>query len=404
MGRWPQSLHFLPACNNTVRKFNRGISLHGHTQHSRESLGFLNHHIDTVPIVAQIARVAMARYEREHGETLDFNRAFWTAPVSAGDAYELEKQQIEDHLGLEGTVSMTDHDTIDGALDRQGDGRQGAVVSLEWTVPYRAVYFHLGVHNLPRAQARALTGRLLAYTQSPDEQQLGELLAMLDQISEVLVVLNHPFWEMEPIGKAALFEMLQSFTRSYGRYIHALEVNGLRPWRENQQVLQMAEDLGLAVVSGGDRHGCEANAMLNITRARSFSEFVAEVRQDGQSEIVVMPSYQKEPYGLRIMQVAWDILREYPTHPCGRVHWTDRVFFECADGVVRPIARCFRADVCGELQLLTGAMRQLEWQPWRTMLHAAWSLHPSNHALPPHRVTSRPAARPAFSTGDRSAI
>ena len=76
MKRWQRSLHFLPTCNKTFSHFRRGISLHGHTQLSRESLGFMSYHIDTLPIVAQIARRALARYRRDHGEELDFNRAF----------------------------------------------------------------------------------------------------------------------------------------------------------------------------------------------------------------------------------------------------------------------------------------------------------------------------------------
>jgi hypothetical protein len=194
--------------------------------------------------------------------------------------------------------------------------------------------------------------------------------------------------------------MLHSFLRSYGSYIHALEVSGLRPWPENEQVLQMAEDLCVPVVSGGDRHGWEASTMLNLTRARSFSGFVAEIRQDGLSEIVVMPNYQ-QPFGLRMMQVAWDVLRDYPRHPCICAHWTDRVFFECDDGAVRPLSHCFKNGLPQELRLLTGAMRQLERQPWRTLLHAAWSLRSTNIALPPRRQTRKPAARPAVPSGER---
>lgn len=89
MKRWPRSLHFLTACNHTVRNFRRGVSLHGHTQHSRESLGFIEHYIDAVPVVAQITRHALARYQRDHGKELDFNRAFWTAPLTAGEVHDL---------------------------------------------------------------------------------------------------------------------------------------------------------------------------------------------------------------------------------------------------------------------------------------------------------------------------
>jgi hypothetical protein len=343
----------------------------------------------------------MARYRREHGEELDFNRAYWTAPLGFAEAHELERQHIEAALGLEGLVSLTDHDNIEGAMERNDAGAP-AVVSLEWTVPFAPAYFHLGVHNLPRAQAREILSRLLAYTEAPDERQLPELFVLLDAIPDVLLVLNHPFWEMEPIGQPALLAMLNSFLRSYGPYIHAFEVSGLRPWQENQRVLEMANDLRVPIVSGGDRHGWEANAMLNLTGAATFSEFVAEVRQDGRSTIAVMPSYQKEPFGLRMMQVAWDVLRDYPGHPAGRVHWTDRVFFVCDDGVARPLARCFPAGEPQELRVLTGVMRQLEGQPWRALLHAAWSVHSTHQARPPHRPAVRPAARPVFNRRERS--
>jgi hypothetical protein len=401
MKRWQRRLHCLTSSDKTVPNLRRGISLHGHTQFSRENLGFLNHHIDTVPIVAQITRHALARYRRDHGEDLDFNRAYWSAPLSPSDARDLERKQIQDALGLEGTVSLTDHDTIEGVMEWQCGGDPDGLASLEWTLPYGPAYFHLGVHNLPRTQARELTARLLAYTALPDECQLGELLAMLDRIPDVLLVLNHPFWKVEAVDTISLDAILHSFLRSYGRYIHALEVSGLRPWPENQRVLELAERLRMPVVSGGDRHGWEANTMLNLTSAGSFSEFVEEIRQDGRSEIAVMPNYQ-EPFGLRMMQVAWDVLREYPDHPNGRRHWADRVFFEWGDGTVRPLSRCFKNGLPKELRLLTSAMAQLERQPWHTLVHAAWSLRGSSDRIPPKRQSRRSAARPALPSGEGS--
>ncbi len=401
MKRWHRRLHFLPSCDNSLRNFRRGICLHGHTEHSRENLGFLNHHIDTVPIVSQIARHALARYRRLHGKALDFNRAYWTPPVTAREAHHLERKQIEDALGFEAIVSLTDHDNIDGAMDWRDHEKQDAVVSLEWTLPYRHASFHLGIHNLPRAQAREITTHLLAHTAAPDEARLPELLAMLGGIPDVLVVLNHPFWQIKSFGSAAQLELVHSFLRRYGRHIHALELSGLRPWRENQQVLEMAEGLTLPVVSGGDRHGWKPSSMLNLSRAGSFSEFVAEIRQDGRSEVLVMPAYQ-EPYGLRMMQVAWDVLREYPGHPCGRSHWMDRVFFEWDDGAIRPLSRCFKGGEPQELRLLTAAMRQLEKEPWHSVVHTAWSLQSKDDKLPPEWKTPRPARRPALSSGERS--
>ena len=74
----------------------------------------------------------------------------------------------------------------------------------------------------------------------------------------------------------------RSFTgrllESSGEFIHALELNGLRPWEENQQVISVAKASDRTLVSGGDRHGCEPASVVNVTGASSFSEFAAEVR------------------------------------------------------------------------------------------------------------------------------
>jgi hypothetical protein len=401
MKRRQRRLHFLPASNRTFRNFRRGISLHGHTQHSRESLGFISGHIDTVPVVAQLARNAMARYRNDYGEEVDFNRAFWTAPLSPDDAIRLERRQIEDVLGLQGSVSLTDHDNIDGAMELPVDETGESVVSLEWTLPYGPVRFHLGVHNLPRAKARELARRLFAYTALPDESQLPALLATFEAIPEVLLVLNHPFWADQSVGRLTQHQTLHSFLRSYGGYIHALEVSGIRSWPENQEVLDLAERISMPVVSGGDRHGWEPSTMLNLTTCRSFAEFVQEIRQDGRSEIAVMPGYQ-QPFGLRMMHVAWDLLRYYPSHPVERQHWADRIFFEWKDGSVKPLSRCFKKCVAKELQLMVAVMMHLEQQPWHTLLYAAWSLRGAAGRVPSRRDTRTPAPRPVLPGGERS--
>jgi len=106
MKRRQRSLHFLPTCNKILSNFRRGISLHGHTQLSREGLGFINRHIDTVPIVAQIARHALARYRRDHGEELDFNRAFWTAPLSPSEARDLERSVLRVNLVMKSALCL----------------------------------------------------------------------------------------------------------------------------------------------------------------------------------------------------------------------------------------------------------------------------------------------------------
>ena len=46
-----------------------------------------------------------------------------------------------------------------------------------------------------------------------------------------------------------------------------MELNGLRQWRENRNVLAFAAAAGKPLISGGDRHTIEANSVLNLTNA-----------------------------------------------------------------------------------------------------------------------------------------
>ncbi len=334
-------VHLSREVSRAARRFRTGVSLHGHTQHSKENLGFISGYVDAVPMVAELIKGPLQQYEADHGRKLDFARAYWTAPMSEQQAYELERQQIEHSLGLRGMISLTDHDDIEAPLSlRAAQCRQKIPISLEWSLPFGPTWFHIGVHNLPPEGARQWMTALSAYTDRPEEEQLGPLLEGLSRIPSVLLVFNHPAWDMFSIGTERFSQLLDSFTTRHGRWLHALEVNGLRSWRENQYVMRVAEDRGYPVVSGGDRHGWEPNAVLNLTSAGDFSEFVAEVRE-GLSEIAIMPQYH-DPLGFRMMQVAWDIMGHYPEHHAGKTHWTDRIYFECEDSVVRPLAKSWR--------------------------------------------------------------
>ncbi len=66
--------------------------------HSRENLGFIERFVEEIPILAALTRDALRRYRERHGKKLDFSRAYWTAPISAQQAYAIEKGQIEKSL------------------------------------------------------------------------------------------------------------------------------------------------------------------------------------------------------------------------------------------------------------------------------------------------------------------
>ena len=73
---------------------------------------------------------------------------------------------------------------------------------------------------------------------------------------------------------------------------------------------QLALETQRQLVTGGDRHGCEPNAVLNMTGAKCFGDFAAEVREGAPTHSLFMPQCA-EPLKLRVLQVMSDVLRTY---------------------------------------------------------------------------------------------
>jgi hypothetical protein len=243
-------------------------------------------------------------------------------------------------------VSLTDHDNIDApSLLRTVPETANIPFALEWSVPFRGTTFHLGVHNLPAARAQAIVAELTAYTRNPNDALLVQLLAMLDELPEALIVFNHPLWNQAEVGKRHEGGVLERFLNCSAQFLHAMEFNATRKPRENKDVHQLAERWQLPLVGGGDRHGCEPSAALNVTRAESFPEFVREIRQEQRSHVVVMPQYTA-PLGLRTMRTLLDVIREYPAFPAGSRRWEDRVFYPDSrrGGEDRSVAALWRAS------------------------------------------------------------
>jgi hypothetical protein len=333
--------------------FRTGVCLHGHTLYSQECLDFLPRYLHHVPGVSQV----VSRYQRPGSggrAGVDFARAYWTPPLSPASALQLERGQIL-KLGLNPLVSLTDHDGIDAGLALQLTSNRSEVpVSVEWTVAYERSILHFGVHNLPARCDRAWMEAMAAYTAAPDEARLPGMLRELSSIPEVLIVLNHPFWLEEGVEKDAHPRALERLFRECLPWIHAFELNGTRGWKENAATIELARTHGRPIVSGGDRHACEPSACINLTNARTFEEFVNEIRQ-GESALLFMPHY-REPMALRILQTSWDVLRGYPEYP-GRAQWTDRVFYRGEDGATRSLSAIWKDQAPW---MLTGAVALVE--------------------------------------------
>ena len=151
----------------------------------------------------------------------------------------------------------------------------------------------------------------------------------------------------------------------YGSWIHAIELNGLRSWDENGEALELASTWQLPAISGGDRHGLEPNANLNLTHARTFAEFVVEIRESGASTVLFMPQY-RETLGMRLFETVKDIVRCHPQ--ARRPRWIDRFFYQCEDGVTRPISELWPNEGPALLRSIFAMLRISESQSLRAAL------------------------------------
>jgi hypothetical protein len=369
-----------------LNRFRTGVSLHSHTLHSRESLSFIYGCAKAWPFIASAVRRGEQRYREFHDTDLDFSRGWWTPPLGAHDAWTLEKDQIT-ALNLNALVSLTDHDDIEAPMLLQIlEECRDTPISFEWTVPYQRTFFHLGVHNLRPSKARRLFADLQSYTKHPAHvgqaflpaaglppgvPPIGDLLQALSSVPGTLIVFNHPLWDESRIGREIHRAAAEEFLRLYGDHLHALEINGLRPWRENREVIEFAATINKAVISGGDRHGLEPNANLNLTNASTFGEFVDEIRS-GWSDILIMPQYRIS-HAVRIVQNLVDILRTQDRHTNGWRLWSDRVFYQCDDGQVRSLTTLFGNTPPASVSCFLGMVEFAARPRVRRLLHDVFS-------------------------------
>ncbi len=326
----------LPGERDARLPFQGGVSLHGHTRHSRESLGFIGKFLQGRSCLRTWIEKQSARCERTTGIDLDFDRAYWTPPLCERQAYDLEWEQIA-KLDLRPIVSLTDHNNIEAStLLRQLPEHRETPISTEWTVPFGRAIFHIGVHNLPAKMAQALMIALREATEVAEERAILRLLAELNRMPGVLLIFNHPVWNFNGIAPDRFTCELRRFLSKANSYLHGFELNGMRCHGENREVIRLAAEWQQLIVSGGDRHACEPNAAINLTNAADFPEFVDEIRKGKQSTVLLMPQYA-EPLNWRFYQSFAHVVGEYPGHPEGRRRWDERTFHPNLQGEMTPM-------------------------------------------------------------------
>jgi len=331
------TISYLWRDKNATQDFRTGVSLHSHTNQSKETLDFLANLGNQYPIIRPLLSRLETRSEGLHGIRVNYAASYWTPPMTPKLAFDLESRQIE-KLGMDSMVSLSDHDTIQAPmLLRTVPSARQIPVSVEWTAPYGIQSFHLGVHNLPSAKAQEWMQTLSDYTTNPSDARLTEILQALHDEPNVLVIFNHPLWDLYLVGQEKHDFLVNEFLQKNGAYMHALELNGLRNWDENRAVRRLAEMWNMLLITGGDRHGVEPNANINLTNAASFTEFVHEIRRERKSHVLFMPQYA-EPWKYRLLQSTIDAVRHYPEFPQGSRTWDERVYHPDSNGVMRPLS------------------------------------------------------------------
>jgi hypothetical protein len=363
---------------HAAERFTSGVSLHSHTSQSKETLDFLANLGNKSNLVRKLLRFCEGRARERYNFKVDYAAGYWTPPLTPRLAFDLESKQIE-KLGVAPLVSISDHDNITAPmLLRTVASARHIPVSVEWSAPFFGPdggceqSFHLGIHNLPSDSGAEWMRIFEEFTARPSNTRLTEILSALHALPNVLIIFNHPLWDLYLIGAEKHQTYVDHFMEQNGQFMHALELNGLRIWEENRAVKRMAAKHGKLLISGGDRHGVEPNANINLTKAASFTEFVHEVRYEGISNVLFMPQYA-EPWKHRILQSTLDAIRDYPEFPQGSRRWDERVYHPDQAGVVRPISELWdTGETPSYLTFVIKAVRLLGSGPISGSLRRAW--------------------------------
>lgn len=331
-----------------VGAYSTGVSLHSHTSVSEETLDFVKAMCEWVPGVSTALRHYETLCRERHGVALDFERANWRPPLQPRMAFNVEAEQIQ-RLWLMPLVSITDHDSMEAPLVlRTLPSSRHIPMSTEWSAPFGDTVFHLGVHNLPSRHGVEWMRRMRAYTAQAEsiravggdvaamDRTLLRMLRELHESAQVLVVLNHPVWDLHKVGEEIHMREVRRFIAEAKRCVHAVELNGLRHAQENRQVERLARETGHLLISGGDRHGLEPNANINLTSAATFTEFVEEIRVDRHSHVHFMDQY-KVRWEQRILQSTLNAVTDFPQFAAGWQRWDERVFHPDANGEMRSL-------------------------------------------------------------------
>src|SRR5207302_7507682 len=110
------SISYLWREPEAAKGFTTGVSLHSHTNQSKETLDFISELSKDWRVLQPVIQWAERRCRRFTGINPDYARSYWTPPLTPSLAFDLERRQIEEKLQIAGLVSLTDHDDIQAPM------------------------------------------------------------------------------------------------------------------------------------------------------------------------------------------------------------------------------------------------------------------------------------------------
>jgi predicted metal-dependent phosphoesterase TrpH len=272
-------------CSHPDREFGYAVSLHNHSCHSVEKLAALNQ-VVKLGFMRPLSGVLQRSFGLGGVPNLNYAEITYNPPYTPEDVYQMESAAAA-QWGFNGVhLTITDHDEFAGSLELlrgRADLNGRVAIGEEVSVWYQGHLFHLGVSGLPESGIDETHSRIQSAARSQRHDELFETLAA----SGCLVVLNHPLVAWAP-GSDAI--PISDLLTRYGWAIHALEVNGMRRREENDGVLELARQWRKPVVGGGDSHLLVASSIVSLSRAATFRDFIAEVK-DGHAVPFVTPNY-----------------------------------------------------------------------------------------------------------------
>src|SRR5208283_2862722 len=98
------TISYLWRDKDAPKGFRTGVSLHSHTNQSKETLDFLANFGNDYSLVRKIIAIAENRARNIYQITIDYSASYWTPPLTPRLAFDLESGQIEKALNLQPLV------------------------------------------------------------------------------------------------------------------------------------------------------------------------------------------------------------------------------------------------------------------------------------------------------------